>query len=251
MSENKNDIISPENIRKVMLLELAAEIKDRRVNKNITTTEMAKKLGVSISYVTKLERGNILNPHPTLLKGIGDILGVNYLYLYLLIGYIDEDTYKVFQAERGGFCITDVPIIRGLDKENSKKEMGKIRYLSKIEDRKNLTGYLIDKVRILGGKPKYTYAIVNKEEKIDCEKICLFELDGELMLRKYIVVEGKEILIDPENTFNSRFISNKDNIEYLGTLADIIVDLNGVKLKDGIDLPILNPPSLYRRRREP
>lgn len=250
MSENKDNIISPENIRKHRLSELAEEIKDRRERKKITATQLAKELDVSISYITKLERGKILNPHPGLLKKIGNILSVDYLSLYLIMDYIDEDTFKVFQSKRGEFCITDVEIVKGIDIKKSEKRMGKIRYLSKIEDRKNLKGYLINESLVLGGKPKYTYAIINKKGKVDNNKICLFKLDGELILRKYVYVEGKEILIDPQNSFNSRGISNGDDLENMGTLVDIIIDLDGSKLKEGIDLPILNSPSLYRRRRE-
>jgi transcriptional regulator with XRE-family HTH domain len=251
MSENKNNITSPEDIRTFRLLKLAAKIKDRREEKEIATTQLAKELDVSISYITKLERGKILNPHPGLLKKMGDILSMDYLYLYLIMDYIDENTFEIFQSKRGGFCITDVEVIKGFDKKNSEKRMGKIKYLSKIEDGKDLKGYLINESLVLGGKPKYTYAIINKKGKVDNDKICLFNLDGELVLRRYVYVEGREILIDPQNSFNSRGISNKDNIENMGTLVDIVIDLDGSKLKEGKDLPILNPSSLYGRRKEP
>jgi transcriptional regulator with XRE-family HTH domain len=237
-----DEILNEENLKKLRLMRLGEKIKLSRNFKGFDTKKLGEKLGVSASYITKLETGRTLNPQPEILRKISEILGINYLELFFIMDYIDEKTYKIIQSEnktlklkQSSFEILDVPIYIKVDikgvRDASKNKIGNINYLSKVGQYKYLNGYLIDGTPTFLGKPQYTYAIINLEGRLQNGEIGLFNLNGKSVLKRYILLEGKEILIDFEKSFNYYTLSSKDVLEHIGSLIDCIIDLDGTRLE--------------------
>ncbi len=247
-----DEILNPENIKKLYAREFGLTVKSYRENKGMEAQEFAKQLGVSPSYITRIEQGKVLTPQPEVVRKVADILNINYLLLYLTLGYIDEKTYKTVQSERGNFGIVDVPIYKKIDiegiRDGRKNQIGKIRYLSKIDYYRYLNGYLISGSPTVIGKPKYTYAIVNLDGNIKNGEIGLFKLNGKSVLRRYLKIKNDEILIDPENSSDTYVVSQMDKLETYGPLVDYIIDMDGTKLEDGKDTPVILTHGGYRRR---
>lgn len=250
MKKNEKDLKfgSPEHLKRLRLARLGEEIRGFRVNKEIGVRELAKKLDINPSYVSKLEKGDVLNPLPEMLQKIASILDENYLYFYYLIGYIDEKTYKVFQKEKDGNCITKVKIYKELKYDS--RTLGKIHYITEVAKHKELKGYVIEDAKLFDGKPKYTYAIVHIDGNLNENVLSLWKdiEKGTLMFRKLITLKNCQMLIDPTDSFNNVVITSK-KYEFIGPIIDFIVDLNGKKLSDGSMVPMLASSGDYTNKR--
>lgn len=73
------------------LVALGEFIRNQRVKKGIGLREMAKILDISSAYLSNLESGKHAMANPLLLKRIAEILEIDHLKLYKMIGYTNKD----------------------------------------------------------------------------------------------------------------------------------------------------------------
>lgn len=73
------------------LIALGEYIRSQRIKKNIGLREMAKMLDISGPYLSNLESGKHAMANPLLLKRIAEILEIDHLKLYKMIGYTNKD----------------------------------------------------------------------------------------------------------------------------------------------------------------
>jgi transcriptional regulator with XRE-family HTH domain len=73
-----------------MLEKLGKELKKARDAKELSLEAVAEPAKISAAYVHKLEAGTVNNPSPRVLARIAAALGVPYLRLMELAGYLDE-----------------------------------------------------------------------------------------------------------------------------------------------------------------
>jgi HTH-type transcriptional regulator, competence development regulator len=73
-----------------MLDRLGDELRRSRASKGLSLEAVAGPAQISAAYLHKLERGVVENPSPRVLARIAASLGVSYLRLMDLAGYLDE-----------------------------------------------------------------------------------------------------------------------------------------------------------------
>lgn len=73
------------------LVALGEFIRNQRVKRGIGLREMAKMLDISSAYLSNLESGKHAMANPLLLKRIAEILEIDHLKLYKMIGYTNKD----------------------------------------------------------------------------------------------------------------------------------------------------------------
>lgn len=78
-------------VDKIKLKKLGEYIKKIRVEKNLGTNQLAAKIGISPSYITRLEKGEIATVHPYLLKSVAKGLRTDYIVFYKIVGYLEEE----------------------------------------------------------------------------------------------------------------------------------------------------------------
>jgi len=74
-----------------MLTELGETLKNARERDGRSLQAVAEPANISTAYLQKLERGQVSTPSPHVLRRLGVALGVEYLYLMSLAGYLSED----------------------------------------------------------------------------------------------------------------------------------------------------------------
>ena len=74
-----------------MLPELGKELKLAREQKNASLEKVAGPAKISAAYLHKLEQGVVNSPSPRVLARLAVALGINYLRLMELAGYLDEE----------------------------------------------------------------------------------------------------------------------------------------------------------------
>lgn len=71
-------------------MKLGEYLKEARINKNLSQRDLAKSIDRSNAYISKIEKGIILNPSPLLLQKIIKCLDLDYSYVMELAGYISN-----------------------------------------------------------------------------------------------------------------------------------------------------------------
>ena len=82
-----NDYIIPEEIR----IKLGEYIKYIREKNGLGLNQLAVKIDVVSSLLSRLENGKVLKVNPFLLKKISEGLNIDYKELYKIVGYLEED----------------------------------------------------------------------------------------------------------------------------------------------------------------
>lgn len=77
------------------LVALGEFIRNQRIKKNIGLREMAKLLNISSAYLSNLESGKHAMANPLLLKRISEILEIDHLKLYKMVGYTNKDLEEI------------------------------------------------------------------------------------------------------------------------------------------------------------
>jgi len=120
--DEKQDIKANPNL----VIALGYYIRNKRLQKNIGLREMAELLHISPAYLSNLESGKHSMTNPLLLKKISNILNVDHLKLFKIIGYTDKDMSDLKKE-----------IMSELIEEISNIEIGKIlEELMKMEPEK-------------------------------------------------------------------------------------------------------------------
>ena len=73
-----------------MLTELGTELKSARDQLGLSLQAVAETASISAAYLQKLERGEVGAPSPHVLRRVSSSLGLPYLRLMELAGYLDE-----------------------------------------------------------------------------------------------------------------------------------------------------------------
>lgn len=85
-----NIYVIEESIRK----ELGNFIKEKREAKSVGLNQLAMKIGVVNSLISKLENGITQKISPFLLMKIAQGLNLDYKELYKIVGYLSEEDFK-------------------------------------------------------------------------------------------------------------------------------------------------------------
>jgi transcriptional regulator with XRE-family HTH domain len=81
-----------------MLKALGAELKRARAQRSLSLQAVAEPSRITATYLQKLERGSVETPSPHVLGRLGGTLGVPYLRLMELAGYLDEEQLAALRA---------------------------------------------------------------------------------------------------------------------------------------------------------
>jgi transcriptional regulator with XRE-family HTH domain len=74
-----------------MLTKLAEELKAAREKRSLSLQAVAEPARITATYLQKLERGVVDTPSPRVLNRLARELGLSYLRLLELAGYLDEE----------------------------------------------------------------------------------------------------------------------------------------------------------------
>jgi transcriptional regulator with XRE-family HTH domain len=78
--------------------ELGAQLRKARQERGLSLQAVAIPAEVSAAYLHKLEQGRVETPSPRPLRRIGEQLGIPYLRLLRLAGYLDDTDLAPGQA---------------------------------------------------------------------------------------------------------------------------------------------------------
>ncbi len=178
-------------------------IKENREKKGLGLNQLAVKISVTNSLLSKLENGITQKISPFLLKEVAKGLGIDYKELYKIVGYLDEPEEKKDRTNVERIVTKKVPLYgtasAGPGYINLSEELEK--FPIPIEDYK--PGRFV--VRVKGDSmtgpvksiPDGTVALVDPMMCLDAEtlsnKVCVFTYNGETYI-KQLVINNQNII---------------------------------------------------------
>lgn len=120
--------------------ELGKQFEDRRVSKNFSRNNVARLSCLTYSEYHKIESGAVSKLNPLKVKSICDVLGLEYIEILELIGYIDSNsiTKKKSISDDDWGVETDEKILVTL---KLKYEMEKARLEEEIKKTVNMSDF--------------------------------------------------------------------------------------------------------------
>lgn len=204
-----NDYIIPEEIR----TKLGEYIKNIREQNGLGLNQLAVKIDVVSSLLSRLENGKVLKVNPFLLKKISEGLKINYKELYKIVGYLEEDE----EVPKVEMKLVELPVYGRAAAGNGYINMENIirtEYLVAIPGEDFPKGAFIAEVygesmfpTLLDGD----FAIVDPDcnDKNINNQICVITYNGQTFIKRVIRKEKYVVLMS----------DNPDRVKY----EDIIV----------------------------
>lgn len=109
-----NIYVIEESVRK----ELGNYIKERREAKGVGLNQLAMKIGVVNSLISKLENGITQKISPFLLMKVAQGLSIDHKDLYKIVGYLSEEDFKETEVLKKENAILEEELLKY--KENKK-----------------------------------------------------------------------------------------------------------------------------------
>lgn len=175
---------------------LGVYIKKIREKRQLGTNQLAAKIDLSPSYITKLEKGHIATVHPYLLKSVAEGLRIDYKELYKIVDYLDSIEAKEDRSNVIRITTKKVPLYgtasAGPGYINLSEEIEE--FPIPIEDYK--PGRFV--VRVKGDSmtgpvksiPDGTVALVDPsmcEAESLVNKVCVFTYNGETYIKQLVI----------------------------------------------------------------
>ena len=227
------------NLDNEKIKELGIVLNKKRLNKNISISQLANKLEVNAGYITKLEKGsNSKSINILLLKAICKELDLNYTDLLKKIGYLSKETFilsvkdieKIFNI---GEDLVEVlgenhPIITeyincfSSEFNNSlEKNISIFENFEEFDPELCKSEFSINSFIFKNTEVK---ALFKKEmkEKIKDGKYILVKIKGKYCLKKYYLEEGKLAVLICPSSEKRPIIVNLNSLAYYGTLYQTV-----------------------------
>lgn len=207
-----NDYIIPEKTR----VKLGEYIKNIREKNGLGLNQLAVKIDVVSSLLSRLENGKVLKVNPFLLKKISEGLKIDYRELYKIVGYLEEDEH-IPKVETK---LVELPVYGRAAAGNGYINMENIirtEYLVSIPGEDFPKGAFIAEVygesmfpTLLDGD----FAIVDPEcsDKNMNNQICVVTYNGQTFIKRIVIKEKYVVLMS----------DNPDRVKY----EDIIVPMD-------------------------
>ncbi len=210
------------------LKELGLYIKKIREEKGFGTNQLAAKMDISPSYITRLEKGQIATVHPYLLKSVAEAMRIDYKELYKIVDYLDEeDVHKEHIGNIGEvYEVSSIPLYESISAGCGFETADIIDYLH-LPNIKNPENYFGVKVEGDSMEPTIrngSIIIIKKDEDIPDGRIGAFIVDNASFVKRIYRSENETQLVSDNRAYPP--ITVKEGNEYFecGRVVKVLVD---------------------------
>lgn len=207
--------VSDEKLKKLGLY-----IKKIREEKGFGTNQLAAKMDISPSYITKLEKGHIATVHPYLLKSVAEALRIDFKELYRIVDYLDKEIVVESNIDTG-LKYKNIPFYKsisaGLGLEDLEDE--EIEFIS-VPDTKQFSGDVVA-IKVSGDSMEYTIEngsiiFVKKNIEVPNKKVGAFIHNNQALLKRYVCMGDRCYLRSDNREYPDIPISEDDRFEIVG-----------------------------------
>ncbi len=213
------------------LKELGIYIKKMRGISGLGTNQLALKIGVSPSYITKLEKGHIATVHPYLLQKVAKGLRISYKELYRIVDYLEAPTEKEIKNEfnlENAMETLQIPLYGSISAGLGRTE-GQILDFINVPTIKNPQDCFA--IRVEGDSmeptiPDGSIIIVRKNKEIPDGSIGAFITDEGAVVKRVYRTKTETVLSSDNSIYPPKVI-NKESFEFYecGRVINVLMEL--------------------------
>lgn len=200
------------------LIKLASLLKSARTNSSLTVRELSK-LTETISHteISLLENAKRKAPNPMSIKRLAEILHLNYIELFKIIGYLDKnENSKELSNNSNPISIFDTIISAYENREDKIIEYVSFPTSLKLNS-KNAFAIRLNENSMEPTIKKDSIIFVKRTSNILSNHIGAFVLNGTPMVKRYFSVDSKIFLRSDNNTnYPDILISSDDDFSIVG-----------------------------------
>lgn len=208
------------------LEQLGQILKKARIEKEYSIRKVAELSKIaSNAEISMLENAKRLKPDPIMLKAIAKILDLNYIELFQLIGYIDEDIPESLSKVSVPLD-QEIKVYSSLSTKSGKLVFGetiKTIYLPHYDN--NCFALLIKDDSMEPKIPNNSIVIVDQNIKeLEHRNISIFTINGEPYIRRIVKQNGKEYFVSDNPNYDPIFLDTSDKVVVVGKVIKLIVE---------------------------
>lgn len=200
-------------------IELGKFIREKREKLGLGLNQLAIKIDITNSLISKLENGVTQKISPFLLKQLANGLRIDYKELYKIVGYLDEDEKIVPNAEIT-FNFKKVPVFENISAGYGAAESDILDYISLPNYQGTFTGDIFA-VQVHGDSMENTIedksiVFIKKEPEIQNKKIGAFIVNNHAYLKRYFEDEHGIFLRSDNREYRDIEIKESDDFIVVG-----------------------------------
>ena len=176
------------------LVKLGAKIKQARLDKNLTTRTLSElSETISSTEINLLENAKRKSPNPIVIKKIAEILGLDYMELFKIIGYVNRVESNLEIPSEFQY----IPIYKSISAGygSVESEIEEFMALPKLPGlRGDIFAFRVKGDSMEPSIENKSIVLIKKIPEVANKKIGAFILNGEAIIKRYFCVEGRVFL---------------------------------------------------------
>lgn len=215
---------------------LGTYLKEKRKEKNMTITDIEEASGINRADIHRLEGGQKKRLNPFQLAALAESLGTNSINLYILAGFITESAISAFVKEKTDKRIVEqlkiisytgakkIPVYNTFEKAlGLEKNAEPINYTTLfLDEDAEYVGVFIEESPIKQMVSDNAIVIVEKTDSVENEDIGIFDLDGEILVRRYHKKENGIILYSKFHLDEMILVTDENKLKIYGKVSVVI-----------------------------
>ncbi len=214
------------NISDNKLEQLGAILKKARIEKGYSTRKLAElSESASNAEVSMLENAKRLKPDPIMLKSIAKILDLDYIELFQLIGYIDENVPEALKKILVPLD-QEIKVYSSISESNGEFVFGEyIKTIYLPYCGKNCVGFVANDDSMEPRIPDKSIVIIDTDVKdLDHKNVAVFLVNGKPYIRNIYKQEDAKYLVSVNLNYGPIFFNQHNTITVVGKVIRLIVE---------------------------
>lgn len=210
-------------------IELGRYIREMREKRGLGLNQLAVKISVINSLLSKLENGVTQKISPFLLKEVAKGLGIDYKELYRIVDYLEEAPLNEIDMTEQ-MSIVRIPLYESISAgcgNGDDPEDNPIDFII-IPELKNAHLYFSVKVEGDSMEPtikNHSIIVIKRDESIPDGSIGAFIVDGGAVVKRIRRTESENILISDNHAYMPIILRDGDTYHECGRVVKVISDL--------------------------
>lgn len=205
---------------------LGEYINNIREHRGLGHNQLAVLSGIDGSVLHKILYGSVKKVNPFHLQALAKVLRIDYKILYQIVGYLETSESEIENATNND---PSIPIFsKILPGESGQILFGEVlEYINSATNNINreFIGVRINDNSMEHTIPNNSTVIIHMNCEVLNEEVGVFILNNNLLIKRFIQINGCKMLISDNGTFYPIVIAEKDSFFVIGKVVEVLYKL--------------------------
>lgn len=205
---------------------LGEYINNIREHRGLGHNQLAVLSGIDGSVLHKILYGSVKKVNPFHLQALAKVLRIDYKILYQIVGYLETSESEIENATNND---PSIPIFsKLLPGESGQILFGEVlEYINSATNNINreFIGVRINDNSMEHTIPNNSTVIIHMNCEVLNEEVGVFILNNNLLIKRFIQINGCKMLLSDNGTFYPIVIAEKDSFFVIGKVVEVLYKL--------------------------